>query len=592
MPRGGSRSPTVWPSALQQMLEVPLAPKPEPGLLLPAKSDPDLNTVTAAGGIKLNSPHLTPVNRKVYQLKTECKDVDASSPQTQFYITTTTPQQRLPIELVSAVYNSGGLTSEGSCPSDHDYGMTSSLQQAQSLSSDPFSVANTTNLTPITPSPSSHFSRLTSRPLYVTPGSEGSNTTRQTGGRGGGSVALNAALSKSGGAVKSKARRWLNLDNGGEGQEPEGFKTPIKPASATKRKLEISSSPSPHKVAKSPAEKTRYETSLGLLTKKFVSLFHTDPNNTVDLNKASESLQVQKRRIYDITNVLEGVGLVEKKSKNTVHWCGGGGDVGATCSTQSDLDQLEAQEKKLDDLIRNTELEIKLLNEDKQYAYVSYQDLRNVPRFKNQTVMAIKAPPEAKLHVPHPSDGLKIYMSSETGEIEVFLCPEEESLSGGGGGGESASDLELSPIKTRIMLSEANTTSEHDNGQDDELKRIIESSLSAAAAAAALPPSAAGAGVNSSNNNNIISSLVNSGVNLGTTAAVDHNNGGVSAHVVTAPAAASDLFSAADASNLVVEGIPLDPPLEDDYVLSLDDHELLKRLLKNDLYKKVLLNCF
>jgi hypothetical protein len=31
-------------------------------------------------------------------------------------------------------------------------------------------------------------------------------------------------------------------------------------------------------------------------------------------------LQVQKRRIYDITNVLEGVGLIEKKSKNNILW--------------------------------------------------------------------------------------------------------------------------------------------------------------------------------------------------------------------------------------------------------------------------------
>lgn len=28
--------------------------------------------------------------------------------------------------------------------------------------------------------------------------------------------------------------------------------------------------------------------------------------------------QVQKRRIYDITNVLEGIGIIEKKSKNVV----------------------------------------------------------------------------------------------------------------------------------------------------------------------------------------------------------------------------------------------------------------------------------
>jgi hypothetical protein len=35
--------------------------------------------------------------------------------------------------------------------------------------------------------------------------------------------------------------------------------------------------------------------------------------------------------------------------------------------------------------------------------------------------MAIKAPPEAKLHVPHPSEGLQIHMSSENGEIEVTV---------------------------------------------------------------------------------------------------------------------------------------------------------------------------
>ena len=28
----------------------------------------------------------------------------------------------------------------------------------------------------------------------------------------------------------------------------------------------------------------------------------------------------QKRRIYDITNVLEGIGLIEKETKNTIRW--------------------------------------------------------------------------------------------------------------------------------------------------------------------------------------------------------------------------------------------------------------------------------
>ena len=33
-------------------------------------------------------------------------------------------------------------------------------------------------------------------------------------------------------------------------------------------------------------------------------------------------MQVQKRRIYDITNVLEGIGLIEKKGKNNIQWRG------------------------------------------------------------------------------------------------------------------------------------------------------------------------------------------------------------------------------------------------------------------------------
>lgn len=43
-------------------------------------------------------------------------------------------------------------------------------------------------------------------------------------------------------------------------------------------------------------------------------------DGVVDLNIASEKLDVQKRRIYDITNVLEGIGILEKKSKNNIQW--------------------------------------------------------------------------------------------------------------------------------------------------------------------------------------------------------------------------------------------------------------------------------
>jgi hypothetical protein len=49
-----------------------------------------------------------------------------------------------------------------------------------------------------------------------------------------------------------------------------------------------------------------------------MQLLEDAPSNSLDLNLAAEELKVHKRRIYDITNVLEGIGLIEKPSKNQV----------------------------------------------------------------------------------------------------------------------------------------------------------------------------------------------------------------------------------------------------------------------------------
>ena len=62
--------------------------------------------------------------------------------------------------------------------------------------------------------------------------------------------------------------------------------------------------------------------SLSLLTQRFIALLKCETSQYFDLNFAARTLGVQKRRIYDITNVLEGIGLIEKTSKNTVKWRG------------------------------------------------------------------------------------------------------------------------------------------------------------------------------------------------------------------------------------------------------------------------------
>lgn len=68
------------------------------------------------------------------------------------------------------------------------------------------------------------------------------------------------------------------------------------------------------------SKKGRKENGLVELTKKFILLLVEAENKCLDLNKAMIILNVQKRRIYDITNVLEGINLIERYKKNHVRW--------------------------------------------------------------------------------------------------------------------------------------------------------------------------------------------------------------------------------------------------------------------------------
>ncbi|CAL1530318.1 unnamed protein product [Lymnaea stagnalis] len=252
---------------------------------------------------------------------------------------------------------------------------------------------------------------------------------------------------------KPQVKRRLELDHE---ITVEAFKTP-KPC---KRKKSLGESP---RGARSPLEKTRYDTSLGLLTKKFVGLLRSAPDGVVDLNKASEILEVQKRRIYDITNVLEGINLIQKKSKNNIQWRGAANTFTssgepsipqvtqistASVDLHSDMAELRSKENVLDKLIANTTRALRNLTEDSEnarLAYVTYQDIRSLNSLREQTVIAIKAPPETRLEVPDPENNIQIWLKSTRGAIDVFLCPDdlpgdETTSSGSSDSTASASD--------------------------------------------------------------------------------------------------------------------------------------------------------
>ncbi|XP_064874115.1 transcription factor E2F3-like [Oncorhynchus nerka] len=192
------------------------------------------------------------------------------------------------------------------------------------------------------------------------------------------------------------------------------------------------------KTPPSTLEKTRYDTSLGLLTQKFVQLLAQSSDGVVDLNRAAESLKVRKRRLYDITNVLQGVHLIKKKSKNNIQWMGcslspqGVARVQTPGSVGEELLELAQEEKRLDELLHISTRIVQQITEDtptRKFAYISYEDVKRIPSLKDQTVIVVKAPAETRLEVQDPAESLQVHLSSTQGPIEVFLCSDDHATS-------------------------------------------------------------------------------------------------------------------------------------------------------------------
>ncbi|KHN48628.1 E2F transcription factor-like E2FE [Glycine soja] len=66
----------------------------------------------------------------------------------------------------------------------------------------------------------------------------------------------------------------------------------------------------------------RKQKSLGLLCTNFLSLYDRGSVHLIGLDDAAIRLGVERRRIYDIVNVLESIGLLSRKAKNQYIWRG------------------------------------------------------------------------------------------------------------------------------------------------------------------------------------------------------------------------------------------------------------------------------
>ncbi|KAJ1368681.1 hypothetical protein KIN20_029932 [Parelaphostrongylus tenuis] len=194
-----------------------------------------------------------------------------------------------------------------------------------------------------------------------------------------------------------------------------------------------------------PQMGTRADKSLGLLTQRFIRLLEGSEGGICDLNQAAEALNVrQKRRIYDITNVLEGIGLIEKKSKNIIQWKAGDllkvdekedepEMIACLEDLKTSMAQLRDEEIVYDEHIKWLQQSMRNVCEaskNQRYAYISQTDLQKV--FPSSNTFAVQAPPGTNVEVipprfaPMSDSRYTLRLSSSCGPITAVFANRDE----------------------------------------------------------------------------------------------------------------------------------------------------------------------
>lgn len=149
------------------------------------------------------------------------------------------------------------------------------------------------------------------------------------------------------------------------------------------------------------------ENSLGQLTKNFINYIKTTGKKSININDLVNELSVKKRRIYDITNVLQGIGFLQKSGKNEIVWTktinnkskskkksSNTKKVNQSNKQKSNVEILEQEKSKLEaeiNIFKDEFNSIAKKEEFPQYGYVTKDDLKELSINDKLNLVLIKA---------------------------------------------------------------------------------------------------------------------------------------------------------------------------------------------------------
>lgn len=167
----------------------------------------------------------------------------------------------------------------------------------------------------------------------------------------------------------------------------------------------------------------RQENSLCQLTKNFIQYIKSQGKEYININEIVEKLTVKKRRIYDITNVLQGIGYIQKTGKNEIHWIKGNltkknclegnyffKKLNQLKNLKNDVDDLQKENHDLSLTLDKFREEFETISQKRdfeKYGYITFNDMSDISKNEKLDILILKSTKGSKVTIINKEDSKK-----------------------------------------------------------------------------------------------------------------------------------------------------------------------------------------
>lgn len=153
------------------------------------------------------------------------------------------------------------------------------------------------------------------------------------------------------------------------------------------------------------------------LTQDFIALLITANGQELDLTQIGSMLNVSKRRLYDVTNVLDGIGVIERTGKSRIRWIGSKASSDETY-TEDVLQQRLNNIDKMTIFVDKLLAELEESEEFQSYAWVSENDIKKLGNGEDFSFFALKGSKDLTIQINDTDEVHNLTCKAETGAVD------------------------------------------------------------------------------------------------------------------------------------------------------------------------------